>query len=242
MLKHDEDSAGTLKRRFVRPLGEVAMRLRLLILSAFITILVGSLASRAQAPQKLPPAEKGGKPWEVISFEGGAIAVPRGWREFPSLGRMVLHRQGDGVGVPALDENREPLQTGLTVEKFPNTKESPKEGVQGLLRQLKRNRGLQLVGKEAVEPLKLSDGTEAMLLTVELLKGKDRRSLYMKMAVNDKDGNGWIITGYLVAGKASKIPSPDSELAKWLRAHVTSFCLDKAKLNEDNLKKAQRKP
>jgi hypothetical protein len=62
---------------------------------------------------------------EVLSVGSGKIAVPAGWRNFDNLKpNMILFRQGDGVGVPILDETRAPLQIGLTVERFAKSKES----------------------------------------------------------------------------------------------------------------------
>src|SRR5262249_16415480 len=127
-----------------------------------------------------------------------------------------------------------------TVEKFPRTKESVKEITSGLVEQAKKAPSLELVGKESVETIKLSDGTPGMLLTAEFLKGGSRRSLQMKLAVKDTGGNAWTVTGYLVGGKDSKWPTAGSALAKWLRAHLTSFSLDEKKFDAGNLKTAYK--
>ena len=67
-----------------------------------------------------------------------------------------------------------------------------------------------------METIKLSDGTEAMLLKVEFIKDGNRRSLQMKLVAKDTDSNAWIVSGHLVGGKESKWPTADSSLAKWL--------------------------
>jgi hypothetical protein len=186
--------------------------------------------------------EKAEKPWEVVRIGTGAVAVPKGWRSIRTLPpRMVLYRQGDGIGVPATDETGSPLQIGMTVEKYPNTKQSPAEGARALLEAVKKNPRFELVGKEKVEDLKLADGSEARLLTTELIKDKERRSLQMKLLVKDADSNGWVISGFIVGGKASKLPTPGSDLAQWLRAHLASFCLNADKLDEAKLKEAYKR-
>jgi hypothetical protein len=192
----------------------------------------------AKPPAKLPAApQQAAKAWEIVTVGTGFIAVPKGWRDGgPATARMLLFRQGDGIGVPVLDETGAPLQVGMTVEKFPQTKGSLKEGIEGLLKRAKNDQRLELVGKEVVETLKLSDGTEAMLLTAEFIKDKDRKSLQMKMLVKDGESNGWVISAYLVGDKDSKLPVASSYLGQWLRVHVTSFCFDKTKLDESKLK------
>ena len=49
-----------------------------------------------------------------------------------------------------------------------------------------------------------------------------------------------VLSGFLVGGKDSKIPNSASDIAKWLRAHVTSFCLDGKKLDEKKLTEANK--
>lgn len=47
-----------------------------------------------------------------------------------------------------------------------------------------------------------------------------------------------MVSGFLVGGKDSKMPTAASQRAKWLRTHLTSFAFDKAKLDEAPLKTA----
>jgi hypothetical protein len=185
-------------------------------------------------------ADKGDeRPWEVVSFSHVRIAVPRGWRSFDGIKpHMPLYRQGDGIGVPALDETNAPLQIGLTVEKFPNTKESVDEIVSGLAENAKKVPRLELVGKESVETIELSDGTEAMLLKMEFIKERRRRSLQLKLVAKDTDSNAWIVSGHLVGGKESTWPTADSSLAKWLQTHLTSFSLDEEKFDTEKVEAA----
>jgi hypothetical protein len=89
---------------------------------------------------------------------------------------------------------------------------------------------LELVGQESVEEVTLADGTEALLLTAEFVKEQRRRSLQMKLLARDKDAASYVLSGFLVGGKESQVPTPTSGLARWLRAHLTSFTLDGKKL------------
>ncbi|MEX0716796.1 MAG: hypothetical protein WD066_09420 [Planctomycetaceae bacterium] len=151
---------------------------------------------------------------------------------------MPLYRQGDGIGVPAVDETDAPLQIGMTVEKFRPAKETIDEIANGLAERAKKVRRLELVGEETVEAVELSDGTAASLLTVEFIKDGSRRSLQMKLVAKDPNGNVWIASGQLVGGKESKWPTADSDLADWLKAHLTSFCLDPEKFDAEKIQAA----
>lgn len=201
-----------------------------------------SLVGVAITAPSARPADKGDEaPWEVVSVGPGRIAVPKGWRSFDKIRpNMPLYRQGDGIGLPALDETKSPLQIGLTVEKFPGSKESIKEIMRGLVEGARKAPRLDLVGKESVETIKLSDGTEAMLLKAEFIKEGGRRSLQMKLVAKDTDSNVWIASGQLVGGKESRWPTAGSSLAKWLEAHLTSFSLDAKKFDAEKVKTAYK--
>ena len=180
-------------------------------------------------------------PWELVAVGPGIIAVPRGWRNFDNIQPgMVLYRSGDGIGVPALDETKAPLQIGLTVEKFPGAKGPIQNIMNRLIQRAQRAPRLELVGKESVESIELSDGTEALLLTAEFIKEGRRRSLQIKLVVKDTDSTAWIVSGHLVGAKESKWPTPESGLAKWLRAHLTSLNWDQRKFDEAKLRAAYK--
>jgi hypothetical protein len=179
--------------------------------------------------------------WEAVAVGSGKMAVPAGWRSFENIKPgMVLFRQGDGIGVPILDDTRSPLQIGLSVEKIEKSKETVKEVVDGLITAAKKAPRLELIGKETVKDIKLSDGAEAQLLTTQFLKEKRRLSLQMKLVVKDTDANVWIVTGFMVGGKDSRRPTEESDLAGWLRAHMTSLTLDPKKFDEEKINKAYR--
>jgi hypothetical protein len=183
---------------------------------------------------------KGDKtPWELVPVGRGKMAVPKGWRNLDNIKPgMILYRQGDGKGVPLVDETKSPLQIGLVVEKFSGAIKSVKDIMNGLVKEAQTAPQLELVGQPAVETMKLADGTDATFLTAEFIKEGRRRSLQMKLVTKDVDGNAWIASAHLVGGKESKWPTANSNLAKWLRAHLTSLCWDKSKVDVEALKAA----
>jgi hypothetical protein len=177
--------------------------------------------------------------WEAVEVGPGKIAVPKGWRDFDGMQpNMPLYRQGDGIGVPTVDETDAPLQMGLTAAKFAPAEQSVAEIMEVLVERAKQAPGLELVGKESVEDVKLADGVAGKLLIAEFLKGTDRRSLQMKLVVQEADRTTWIVSGHVVGGKDSQWPKADSKYAKWLRAHLTSLSLDPTKFDAERIEAA----
>lgn len=179
--------------------------------------------------------------WIMISVGTGKIAVPKGWRDFRGIRPpMVLYRQGDGIGVPIVDETGSALQTGMTAEKFPTAKQSVGEIMDGLVKGAKQAPRLELVGKETVEDVKLADGTAGKLMTAEFVKEGRRRSLQLKLVVKDDQGTAWVVSSHLVGGLESKWPKPGSKYAKWLRAHLASLSLDPEKFDPKSVDAAYK--
>jgi hypothetical protein len=204
---------------------------------AFVILMASHVF--AEAPTTQPQEEKN---WEAAKGEGFALIVPRGWRSFDRPpGRMKLHLTGDGIGVPMVDETGAPLQIGMTVECFPNTKDAPADGAAALVKNAKRNPRMELVGKETTEKVTLADKSEGLLLVMEFIKDGSRRSLQMKMLVKDSKDNGWVVSGFLVGGKESKWPTHNGVLIAWLKSHMTSFVLDADKLDEAGVREAHAK-
>lgn len=170
--------------------------------------------------------------WEVAAVGAARIAVPKGWRSLDNIRpNMPVYRQGDGIGVPATDETGAPLQIGLTVEKLPHLTESAEQIMRGLVKGAGQAPRLDLVGAPSVTPMKLSDGAEAMLMKAEFIKEGSRRSLQIKLVAKDAGNIAWIVSGQLVGGKDSQWPTAGSGWARWLEAHVTSFCRDETKFD-----------
>ena len=151
---------------------------------------------------------------------------------------MPLFRQGDGIGVPSVDETGAPLQIGLTVERFPAAEQSTETIGRELVKGATKDPRLEKVGKESVEAVKLFDQTEATLVTTEFIKSGNRRSLQIKLIGKDAAGQIWIVSGFLVGGRDSKWPTPTSKLGAWLRAHVISLTLTSKDVDQKSLEAA----
>lgn len=177
-------------------------------------------------------AEPPGPGWEAVAVGSGRVAIPKGWGDFRGIRPpMIMHRVGDGQGVPPVDETGAPLQIGMTAVKLPVAKGTAGEVMEGLVEEAKHAPRLEMVGEAKVEDLALADGTAAKLLTAEFIKEGRRRSLQMKLVAKDDRGTAWIVSGFLVGGKESRWPTPEGKYARWLRAHLASFSLDAAKFD-----------
>ncbi len=201
-----------------------------------LLISVTSLIARAEPAQS-------NTPWEVASSNTTSVGVPRDWRSFDGIQpAMVIYRQGDGIGVPMVDETGAPLQIGITVEKFPPSADSidaiAKRTSEGALRDPR----MQIAADDIVEPVTLSDQSGAVFLTKQLIKSVHRRSLQMKLFTKDAAGNVWVVSGYIVGGKDSRIPTPKSALALWLRAHLVSATVTGKPIDTKSLESAYRNP
>jgi hypothetical protein len=180
-----------------------------------------------------------GDPWDLVSADSAAIAVPKDWRRFDGMQpTMPIYRQGDGIGVPSVDETGAPVQIGLTVEKFPPEADDTDAIAREITKGAALNPELKMVGQGKFEALVLSDRRKATLVTTEFLKGTQRRSYYMKLVTKGDSGEVWVATGYIVAGRDSELPNPKSALAVWLRAHVVSLMVTKRELDRNALEAA----
>ena len=166
--------------------------------------------------------------------EGFALVVPHGWRSMNYLatGPRKLHLSGDGVAAPELDETGHPLRIGVVVEKGPQTSDTLAARADYLVRTARANPALRFVGEAQTDMVELSDGTEALLLTMELIKKGYLRSLQMRLLARDQASHGWTVRAFVTGGKDSAQPVADSDLGRIVRGHVTSFCFDPAKLAE----------
>jgi hypothetical protein len=201
----------------------------------FVTLaILGTAEATSAAPAATQPTTSPAGAHEVVKTDEFAMAVPSGWRDFRGAPRQFkMFRQGDGKGVPLVDETGAPLQIGLTVEKFRDPK-SIEEGAAELTKAAKANAQLEIVGEPKLEKLKLADGTEALLLSTEFIKEGRRHSLQMKLLAKRGTDDAYVASGFLVGGKESTWPTTQSKLAKWLRAYMTTFVLDPAKLDTTN--------
>lgn len=188
----------------------------------------------ASAPATQPDAAQDQALWRQHRQKEFSLAVPAGWRELELMpGKYVLYLSGDGVGAPLMDETGQPIQTGLAVERYPETKATPAQGAAHNLKRLAAEEGFRILGEGEVLPLKLSDGTPAVLLSVEFLRtDKDRRCRYEKLFTVTGDGTGWVVTAWIVTGDRSLFAQKHAHVVQRLRAHAVSLCFDPAKYSD----------
>lgn len=175
-------------------------------------------------------------PFETVRFDGGAMAVPKDWRSVDVPGEL-LYRQGDGIGVPAVDETDSPLQIGMSIAKRPDSNYPLDLLTEALVKAAASNPDLEWIDKEIVK-IKLADGTDARLLRGQFTKEKTRRSLQLKLIAVDASGTLWVAAAYLTGGLESAWPKPGSALAKWLEAHLASLVFDEKKFDAEKVKAA----
>lgn len=191
----------------------------------------GGPAVSASAPASAPAK------WAVYRDKEFTLIVPSGWRDQKMPG-IVLYLQGDGIGVPLVDETGDPIQIGLTIERYVNQKGTALEGARQNAAAAKRNPRLEPVKDPSVEEIKLSDGTPAAYLSVEFIKEGSRRSLQQKVFAKDANSTGWVAIGWIVCGKDSELLEKVPQLPRLLRAHIESLCFDPQKVSEDAVRKA----
>jgi hypothetical protein len=188
-------------------------------------------------PSTKPAAEN--LPWQRVEGKGYAIYAPKGWRKMGfDMPNIPLYMNGDGIGAPAVDETGQPIQIGLDVERFRHQKGAAMDAAKRNLKNVDRNRRLQRIGKGSVTPLRLSDGTDAALLTVEFYKDRTRRSCVQKVFALDRKSTGWVVTAWIVCGRDSRFVKACPWAATRLRAHITSLCFDARKLTDERLRAA----
>lgn len=166
--------------------------------------------------------------WEIISSGPVSVPIPKGWRNFDGMQpSLLIFRQGDGITFPMFDEAGQPLQMGITVEQFASTSDSTETIAKKTADGASHDPRLKPVGDDWLEPVVLSDQTKGTLLIKEFIKSTHRRSLQMKLFIKDADAMPWVISGYIVGGKDSPLPTRNSRLAVWIRAHLLSAALTK---------------
>jgi hypothetical protein len=94
-------------------------------------------------------------------------------------------------------------------------------------------------GDPRTQSVKLAGGTDAILLSAELVRrDQSRRATQLKLLSGDEQGVGWIVTGFVTAGRQSELAQPSSEVASRLRAHLLSLSLVRGKFEDGALREA----
>lgn len=202
-------------------------------------------ATPAASPEEIAgapiaDADGNGEIWQVIRGDGFAMAIPDGWLEMdPPDDSVKMVRIGDGIGIPPVDEQGQPLQAGFVVETHPGPYEDPKQLAEELIATLKSDDGARIQGEPYVRDIVLCDGSPAEFVAVEFERpAQARKSLFTQVVSADDEGNGWVTSGYVVTGEESQVSSQESMAAAWLASHVLSFCHDEAKFDESIVRKA----
>ncbi len=204
-------------------------------MTLLLPLALASFVSAQQAPRSSDP-------WQVVRVGPGSIAVPRDWRILDGLRpRTLVFRQGDGIGIPLLDDTGQPLQAGVVVEEHFSAKKNLREIADEILAGAQADSRLKPLADPRVDALKLTDSTEALFMSSMFLKEGQRRSLQLKLIARSADSRLWLVSAFLVGGKDSRWCTVDSELGRWLGAHVLSLTLTPAALDEGRLREAYRR-
>jgi len=180
-------------------------------------------------------------PWEVLVLGRASIAVPRGWRNLDGLRpNTLVFRQGDGSVIPPLDDTGQPLQAGLVVEQRRDSG-SLREIARELVSGVQRDPRLRPLYTPSIDPVRLSDSTDAVLVTAVFVKDDQRQSLQFKLVARSSDAQTWVVSGFLVGGKGSRWCRAESDLGDWVRAHVLSLTFNASRSQSSDLREAYRR-
>jgi hypothetical protein len=170
-------------------------------------------------------------PWEMAKSTDFAIAVPKDWTSLDKFSpQVLLYRQSEGKGgVPEKDENGQPLQAQIIIEKI-KMKPGLQDSAAVVVDRIVNEAGTEVVNAAEGETAKLADGVDAFWLTTEVSRG-DKRMLFIKLLCKTDESHGYVVTGIISAGKASSIPSIKGAQGKWLLEMVKSFVIDPNKFD-----------
>lgn len=188
---------------------------RLALLPACALLL--ACASHKSAPEaEVPVVHPSISYIDRASF---SMAVPTSWTVRDGFaGEDSIHRVGDGIGLPAVDEGGAPLELGLMVERMGGSDLST--AVELLRKELVRAHGDATVRDEAVA---LCGGREGVLLTADFAAG-GRHTLNQTLVGVDAEGAPWKANIYIHTGPQSRLSTAGGELAPTLRPWLLTFC------------------
>jgi hypothetical protein len=207
------------------------MRSKTFSLLAALTLVL-FIGQRAMADEDAP--------WETAKDEGCAIAVPKAWTNLDHFSPQVLiFRRSDGTGgVPDKDENGGELQAQIIVERVkmePDLENSANVVAGRVLEQPQT----EVIQRAVGDKLKLSDGTDAFLMSMEINRGT-QHMLIIKLLCKTDDHNGFVATGTITSSKGSTYPAADGKTAKWLKAMLSSLVKDASKIEAKKVDEAYK--
>ena len=200
---------------------------------AMVAMALGGAAGARAAAGDDPDA-----PWETVMGEGYAMAMPRAWTNLDKFSpQVLLYRQADGTGgVSDKDEFDQKLQAQLILESIqmePDLEASANVVVNRILGEGQTEQ----LAKPTGEKMKLADGTDAFLITIEIRR-QDIRMLIIKLLAKNGPDKGYVATGTITASKDSNLPAGKGKLGTWLKEMVKSFVKDPEKFDRAKVKKA----
>lgn len=161
-----------------------------------------------------------------------AMMIPRGWRRMGELetGGRMLYLNGGGIAAAKTDETGTVLHIIVTIERSPKTTIPLAARAKEVVKDIRSNSRLQLVGEAKIDSVSLSDGTAALLVTMEVIRMGCRRTLEMRLLTQDNASSHWVATGIVNGSIDSIKPAPGGMLGEMVRGHLTSLCFDASTL------------
>lgn len=212
-------------------------------LTSLLSILLAAQTAPATAPAHEPSSQptsqqalhatiEPGLYWNLLKTDQFAIGIPQNWSNIPPRSNMVMFLAKQGIK----DENRQPLEVGISIERLTKPTEPVSDEAKKLLARYAAEKTITIEGEPVEQKVKLADGEEAMLISLKIV-ANNRRTFMQKLLINGPE-NRWVVSGYITAGEKSILPNPDSDMAKKVQAHLLTFTLDPKKLDQQPLQRA----
>jgi len=201
--------------------------------AAFVAKRSATSSATSQGSDESQSVDMNEEAWEIVEQEGAALAVPKDWDNLDRFSPQVLvFRKSNGKGgIPATDEAGAPLQAQMILEYIrmdPSLQDSANVVADRILKTPQTDISVRPTG----EMFKLSDGTEAFFMSVEIIKDGKERELMLKLLAKKDAQNGFVVTGSITANKESQIATATSKQGQWLKTLVRSLVLDPSKLDK----------
>lgn len=156
-----------------------------------------------------------------------SLSFPASWMPLPPSGDARLVVLSDGSTTPSTDENGEPVQVGVAVERYDGPFDDAVEFTALVVEGVRGDPAVETLHRLDTIGLRLCGDRRAEWSVFEFDKaGTDRRSQYQKVSLVDATGRGWIALAWVVAGRDSHLVAGDSALTVQLRGLLKTFCLE----------------
>lgn len=197
------------------------MRVKALIQILFISLLL----SGCNTVVSKKPVSTGEIKVKTVRRPEFGIIVPGKWTDDGEFGTMKLYMVGDGRGFPVIEKGN-PIQVGLSVDKYVNDTQSFDDFVTELSANITSDRRLEIIEKDIIKSIKLADGTEGSILVILMKKFPRRQRVQIKLVARKNATECWVVTGWIVGGEKSEIAKMGSPEMKRLLDYIKSFVFD----------------